>query len=62
MPSGRRLCEVLLERGVLAKETHGRTVRLAPPLVIEPVELDEAVGRVQEAVRTLAHATGNGGT
>jgi hypothetical protein len=27
-------CEVLLERGVLAKDTHETTIRFAPPLVI----------------------------
>ena len=31
--SGRQLCEQLLARGVLAKDTHGSTIRLAPPLV-----------------------------
>src|SRR6202035_2888114 len=32
---GRQACELLAERGVLAKDTHGSTIRLAPPLVIE---------------------------
>jgi ornithine--oxo-acid transaminase len=41
--SGREACERLAERGVLAKDTHGSTIRLAPPLVIEPAELDWAV-------------------
>jgi ornithine--oxo-acid transaminase len=31
--SGRQLCEQLMARGVLAKDTHGSTIRLAPPLV-----------------------------
>ena len=31
--TGRQLCEALLTRGVLAKDTHGSTIRLAPPLV-----------------------------
>jgi ornithine--oxo-acid transaminase len=31
--SGRQLCESLMARGVLAKDTHGSTIRLAPPLV-----------------------------
>jgi ornithine--oxo-acid transaminase len=31
--TGRELCEALLTRGVLAKDTHGSTIRLAPPLV-----------------------------
>jgi ornithine--oxo-acid transaminase len=37
--SGREVCEGLLRRGVLAKDTHGATIRLAPPLVIEREEL-----------------------
>lgn len=38
--SGRQACERLVERGVLAKETHGSTIRLSPPLVVNPDELD----------------------
>ena len=30
--TGRHVCEQLLDQGVLAKEAHGQTVRLAPPL------------------------------
>jgi ornithine--oxo-acid transaminase len=37
--SGREVCEGLLRRGVLAKDTHGATIRLAPPLVIEREDL-----------------------
>ena len=33
--TGRAACERLAEHGVLVKETHGSTIRLAPPLVIE---------------------------
>ena len=32
--TGRQLSERLLERGVLVKDTHGATIRLAPPLVV----------------------------
>ena len=38
--SGRQLCESLLERGVLAKDTHGSTIRLAPPLVATEADID----------------------
>jgi ornithine--oxo-acid transaminase len=37
--SGREACERMLARGVLVKDTHGSTIRLAPPLVIEADEL-----------------------
>ncbi|HEY7720815.1 MAG TPA: ornithine--oxo-acid transaminase [Pedococcus sp.] len=38
--TGRELCEGLLERGVLAKDTHGSTIRLAPPLVSSEDDID----------------------
>lgn len=37
--TGRWVCEQLMDRGVLAKDTHGSTIRLAPPLVISPDDL-----------------------
>jgi ornithine--oxo-acid transaminase len=48
--SGRAVCERLLPLGVLAKETHGNTIRLAPPLVITEDELNWALDRFTEAV------------
>lgn len=41
--SGREIALALRDRGVLCKETHEHTVRFAPPLVIEPEELDFAL-------------------
>jgi ornithine--oxo-acid transaminase len=38
-PDGRTMCERLARRGVLAKETHGHTIRLAPPLIISKSDL-----------------------
>ncbi|MDQ4119369.1 MAG: ornithine--oxo-acid transaminase, partial [Actinomycetota bacterium] len=49
--SGRRVCELLAERGVLAKDTHGATLRLAPPLVVERSEIDEAVHALAGVLR-----------
>ncbi len=48
--SGRAACERLARLGVLAKETHGSTIRLAPPLVISEDELDWGMERFTEAV------------
>jgi ornithine--oxo-acid transaminase len=42
----RARCEQLLAEGVLAKDTHSTTIRLAPPLVIEAADLDWAIDRV----------------
>lgn len=36
----RRFCESLQEKGILAKETHDRVIRFAPPLVIEKETID----------------------
>ncbi|HET6187677.1 MAG TPA: ornithine--oxo-acid transaminase [Trebonia sp.] len=47
--SGRTVCERLAELGVLAKETHGSTIRLAPPLVITEAELSWGLERFSEA-------------
>jgi ornithine--oxo-acid transaminase len=44
--TGRQACEALARRGVLAKDTHGSTIRLAPPLVIEAEEVDWAVDQL----------------
>ena len=35
----RPVCEQLMARGILCKETHDRVIRLAPPLVIEEQDL-----------------------
>ncbi|WP_426594368.1 ornithine--oxo-acid transaminase [Cellulomonas sp. McL0617] len=48
---GRDLCERLLAVGVLAKDTHGATIRLAPPLTITPQDLDLATDRLEGALR-----------
>ncbi|MHB1739801.1 MAG: ornithine--oxo-acid transaminase [Actinomycetes bacterium] len=49
-PDARARCERLMSAGVLAKDTHEYTIRLAPPLVIEKADLDWATDRVLEAL------------
>ncbi|MFF8276600.1 ornithine--oxo-acid transaminase [Streptomyces lateritius] len=38
--TGREISERLMDRGVLVKDTHGSTIRIAPPLVIAKEDLD----------------------
>ncbi len=45
--SARAYCERLLERGVLAKDTHAQVIRLAPPLIVERAELDWLVEQLR---------------
>jgi ornithine--oxo-acid transaminase len=48
--TGREVAERLLARGVLAKDTHGQTLRIAPPLVIRATELDWALEQLAVAL------------
>ena len=40
LTTGRHVCEQLLDHGILAKEAHGQTVRLAPPIVASEADID----------------------
>ena len=51
--TGREVCEALMRRGVLAKDTHGSTIRLAPPIVVEEADLDWAVGQLAAVLEDL---------
>lgn len=48
--TGRQVCEGLLARGVLAKDTHDSTIRLAPPIVVTREELDLAVDALKDVL------------
>ena len=48
--TARAICEALMSRGLLSKETHETVVRLAPPLVIGKAELDWAVRQICEVI------------
>jgi ornithine--oxo-acid transaminase len=48
--SARAVCEALLERGLLSKETHETVVRLAPPLIITREQIDWAVTQIREVL------------
>ncbi|MDT5083206.1 MAG: ornithine--oxo-acid transaminase [Mycobacterium sp.] len=52
--TGKELSLRLAERGVLVKDTHGSTLRFAPPLVITEAEIDWAVDRFTEALTEMA--------
>lgn len=51
--SARAVCEKLMEKGLLAKETHDTVVRIAPPLIITKEEIDFALSIWDEVVLGL---------
>ncbi|MDT0571374.1 ornithine--oxo-acid transaminase [Streptomyces sp. DSM 3412] len=49
--TGREISHRLMERGILVKDTHGSTIRLAPPLTITGTELRSALGTLGEVLK-----------
>lgn len=47
----RRVCENLQRRGLLCKETHEHTIRIAPPLVLTPDQADWIAEQFEAALR-----------
>ena len=52
--SARAACERLMDHGILAKDTHQQTIRLAPPLVVERSDLEWALDQVVDVLSTPA--------
>ena len=50
--TGRQVCERLQEHGLLAKDTHGWTLRFAPPLVASEADIDLIVTALGEVLGT----------
>ncbi|WKX70846.1 ornithine--oxo-acid transaminase [Streptomyces sp. XD-27] len=48
--TGRAISEKLMERGVLVKDTHGSTIRIAPPLVISKEDLDWGLDQLRSVL------------
>ncbi|HEY5841099.1 MAG TPA: aminotransferase class III-fold pyridoxal phosphate-dependent enzyme, partial [Mycobacterium sp.] len=54
--TGKQLSLALAARGVLVKDTHGSTLRFAPPLVISAAEIDWAVEQLAAALADARQA------
>ncbi|HEY8638016.1 MAG TPA: ornithine--oxo-acid transaminase [Solirubrobacteraceae bacterium] len=54
LPPARAVCLALLERGVLAKDAHGHTIRLSPPLIVTEAETDLLAERLVDALGAVA--------
>ena len=47
------LCLMLLNEGLLCKETHNTVIRFAPPLMITKKDLDWAIEKITKVIRTI---------
>ncbi|GII27095.1 ornithine--oxo-acid transaminase [Planotetraspora mira] len=54
LATGREVSEALMRRGVLAKDTHGSTIRLAPPIVVTEEDLGWAVDQLAAVLSEFA--------
>ncbi|ANH90427.1 ornithine--oxo-acid transaminase [Streptomyces sp. SAT1] len=48
--TGREISERLMREGILVKDTHGSTIRLAPPLTVTETELRSALGSLERVL------------
>jgi ornithine--oxo-acid transaminase len=46
----RRFCEALMHEGILCKETHDHVIRFAPPLIIQPADIDWAIPKIRSVL------------
>ena len=47
------LCMMLLNEGLLCKETHKTVIRFAPPLMISKKEIDWAIKKITKVIRAI---------
>jgi ornithine--oxo-acid transaminase len=48
--TGREISERLMQEGILVKDTHGSTIRLAPPLPVTGEEIETALGALEKVL------------
>lgn len=51
--AARKVCEKLMMRGILSKETHETVVRFAPPLIITKAEIDWCLGELKAVLAEI---------
>ena len=49
----RRYCDALRQRGILCKDTHEHSIRIAPPLIVTREDVDWALERFDQVLTGL---------
>ncbi len=53
LATGREVAEALVGRGVLTKDTHGSTLRFAPPLIVKESDVHFAMDQLERALQDI---------
>jgi ornithine--oxo-acid transaminase len=56
LATGREVAEALVSRGVLTKDTHGSTLRFAPPLVVTERDVAFAMDQLSSVMKELGRS------
>jgi len=59
LATGREVAEALVGRGVLTKDTHGSTLRFAPPLIVKESDVHFAMDQLESALRDIERFRAN---
>ena len=51
--SAYEICKKLKEKGLLAKQTHGKVIRFAPPLIINEEQLNECCDIIESTIKEI---------
>ena len=48
-----KICMKLLENGLLTKSTHDTVLRLSPPLIIDEMEMENALDIINDVIKNI---------
>jgi len=54
LATGRAVCEKLMAHGVLVKDTHGSTIRFAPPIIVSEQDIEFVVEQLRTVLAELS--------
>jgi ornithine--oxo-acid transaminase len=52
------ICVALMENGLLAKPTHGNTIRFTPPLVMTETQMKECIELITSTLKSFEYKIG----
>ena len=47
------ICHKLIENGLLTKQTHDNVLRMSPPLIINKLEMEQAIDKIDDVFKSF---------